>query len=325
MSPEQHFVGRFLNFVRSKARYAAVGCVAGLAAGIVYLHIASATYTAILVVGPTSAVPAQAGLGNLSSLSLGSLGGLGAKISSFVGGNSGSAVAPFDAFQQSLTSNELAERLLHRSDLMHRIFYHEWNEDTKQWQEPPGIVPTLKAAVRYVLGLPKWHAPDAFSVQRFLSDKLAKTPQPGSSMIELSFEFKDPTVAREFLQAVYDDSDQIVRRIDLDRSTKIIESINRDLASSTTLSASAKQYLIQFLDQEYQVKALAKADAAYAADIFDSISVSPRPTSPVPVPALVLGAFLGIIGGLLYPQSLLRRKSLAKPGAPSSTAGAIGA
>jgi hypothetical protein len=279
-----------------------------------------------MVVGPTSAVPAQAGLGNLSSLSLGSLGGIGAKITSFVGGNSGSAVAPFDAFQQSLTSNELARRLLRHSDLMHKVFYHEWNGAAGRWQQPSGLVPSLKSAVRYILGLPQWHPPDAYTVEKFLDNNLAKTPQPGSAMIALSFEFQDPTVARDFLQAVYDESDRIVRNIDLYRSTKIIESVNRDLSDSTTLSASARQDLIQFVDQEYQVKALARADAAYAADVFDALSVSPRPTSPTAPAALILGAILGIIGGLLYPLLCsLIGAAVAKPAklsAPkSSTAG----
>lgn len=298
-----------------------IGACLGLALGIVYLHVATKYYTATIIVGPTSAVPAQAGLGNLSGLSLSSLGGLGSKISSFVGGSSDSAVAPFDAFQQTLTSRELAYRLLAQPELVRRIFYQVWNEKERRWQEPTSITHAVTALLKSVLGMPSWHPPDVDTVEQYLEDKIAKTPLPGSSMISLSFEFENPVTARDFLNAVYEQSDLIVRNMDLERSNKVIQSINEELSASAPPSASAREYLIQFLDQEYQVKALARADVAYAASVFDPISVSLRPTRPTVAPAILFGILLGGIGGMICSHlNLARRSSGKSPHAKGSVA-----
>jgi uncharacterized protein involved in exopolysaccharide biosynthesis len=267
--------------------------------GLIYLHLDTKEYTASIVVGPTSAVPAQAGLGSLSGLSLGGFGGITAKISSFVGGNSGSPVAPFDAFQQTLTSKALARRLLMRQNLMQRVFFKSWSNREQRWRQPTGIGSWLKNAVRALLGLSPWHPPDEDSVEDYLEKNLAKVPQPGSSLIELSFEFQDPQVAQEFLRAIYSEADNIVRGMDLKRSTEVIKSVNAEL-NDGTLSASARQTLIQFLDQEYQVKSLASANVSYSADVFDDASVTTRPTSPTPLPVLLIGVAIGGLLGLAF-------------------------
>ena len=309
LESDDHIAAKVGRYLSSRWQAIAIGGLIGFLAGILYLQFGPKYYTASIVIGPTSAVPAQAGLGNLSSLSLSSLGGLGAKISSFVGGDSSSAVAPFDAFQQTLTSNILARRLLTHPELMHRLFPESWNAQSCRWEEPSGVAPMIKDIARGILNSPAWHPPDADSIEDYLNKNLAKVPQPGSSLIQLSFQSEDPSVARDFLKSVYQDLDAIVRNIDLDRSSEIIKSINNELKNSGPLSANATDAVIQFLDQQYQVVAFARANVAYSAGVFDDLAVSARPTSPLPGPTLLFGVLLGTCGGLIFTHLARRQNS----------------
>ena len=296
-----HLLIRWLRFVSRAKGHIAGGILCGLVAGLAYLSLAKPYYTASMTVGPTSAAPAMAGLGNLSSLALGGLGqGLAGKITSVLSGaGSSQPVAPFDAFQSTLTSTVLAEHLVQNQDLMHRIFYNDWNAQDRKWEEPPGVISKLKDFARLILNLPGWHPPDAESVTLYLSHNLEIEPMPGSSLVQLSFEFEDPAAARDLLAAIYADSESIVKNMDYVQSTRLISMMDASVTDESSLPESAKQDLFTFLSQEYQIKLLTTAKIAYAAGVFDPLYVTPRPTWPRPLPVFLIGALAGLLAGLI--------------------------
>lgn len=300
-SGEQHLLTHFVAFSKRSARHVGIGALLGIISALLYLPIATRYYEASITVGPTSAPPAMAGLGNLSGLALGGLGGgVASKLSSIIGTGGNNPVAPFDAFHSTLSSTALATRLAKRQALMHRLFSRYWNERDQKWEEPSGLTSWFKDMGRRILSLPPWSPPNTDSIANYVSNNIEIQPVSGTALITLSFKFEERSVARDFLTAVYTDAEDIVRDMDLTRSEQLITMINAQLVSSDNLPDSTKQDLISFLSQEYQTKILTTTKVAYAAAIFDPLYVSPQPYWPLPRVVLLIGTFAGALLGLMW-------------------------
>jgi hypothetical protein len=259
----------------------------------VAMHFMTPRYTASMLV---ASLPENSG-GGLSALAgnstLQSLAG-----SVGMGGVGGAQTENFNRFIQSLSSNELAERLARDPRIMHHLFWRQWDTEHQRWRQHVGLLAFLSDLYRSYLKLPPWHPPGAQELSEYLSRALSVSPVPRSQFQQVDFVDRDPAFAQAILQRVYRESEDILRIAAASTARKQSAYIERRL-ESTTMNADNRVALIQ-LDVDIERKRmLAESNAPFAADILDPPHVGNLPTSPKPVLYLALAAMFGLIAGLV--------------------------
>lgn len=257
----------------------------------IWLRVATYRYTASLTLMPAQA--SGSALGRLSGL-----GGMAAMAGLSLPQDSGSI--NMTLFTEGVHSRELADRMIHRRDLMHVIFAPEWNPEKQQWQDPSlgGVSPGRVA--KAVLGAPvyRWVPPDGARLQEFLMRHLKVSPDKETGFVTLSFDDADPAFAARLVDAVAADMNGIIQRQALQRSTENIAYLTRQLKDTTVLEQ--RLAIVQALTEQEQKRMMANASAPYAADPIGTASASLRPTSPKPILVVAAAFFGGLMAGFLF-------------------------
>lgn len=256
-----------------------------LAAGVIYLHMATYRYTVALRVAPTAT-------DNGSLLS--KFGGLAAAAGINVPTSKG--VSPFDLYVESITGRNTADALARDTPLMHTMFGDQWDAVGRRWHEPTS---TGYQAVRWlkgVAGIPvtPWHRPGGGEVADYLERKVTLIRDAKKSIATIQIVHADPRFASRLLAELHENIDSTLRRRSLARSREYISYLTTKL-SQVQLNEH-REALAQALGEEERNLMMSSARSAYAAEPFGPVNVSLKPTEPKP--ALVLG-FALILGCLV--------------------------
>ncbi|WP_439533201.1 hypothetical protein [Polymorphobacter sp.] len=238
-------------------------------------------------------IAAQAG-GGLAALA-GSLGG-------------GDAAPPFRYFLDGLSTPEVAARLAEDPVIMHQIFGGEWNPETRQWEEPHGLLRILGKTLFGALGLPAfaWTPPDAERLQAYIDDAVNVRRSVKSPLVTITFDHWDRAFAASFLNRLVATADAELRATNAARTAANIAYLSERLAA--TPQSDARESLVAALAEEERSAMLSAAELPYAAEPFAPASVGRWPSRPRPLPLLVAGLIAGLLIGAALAVWLDRRR-----------------
>lgn len=270
-----------------------------LVLAVFYLHFATYKYTATLLLVPTQGQN-QTGSGSGQLSGLASLAGID------LGGSQN--VSPFTLYPEIMKARIVADNFAARyPGLMHRLFPTQWNPATRQWRDPGGSLHVFAGFVKSILGFPPrpWAAPSGADVQELIRTRVQATPDSKKPILTVTFEDKDADLARQFLTALHESTDRVLREETLDRSTKYAHYLGNQLLS--VQQTDLRQVLTNSLSQQETLLMMSNSDTPFAAQpVGDSVS-SQRPTSPNPamvlLAAMIMGAILGSARAYFAPSS----------------------
>jgi len=272
-------------------------CAAFLVFGVLYLHFATYKYTATMVLVPTQGQNQGGAMSQLGSLA--SLAGIDLP--------AGQNVSPFTLYPEVMKTRIVADSLAtHYPGLMHRLFPDQWDEDTKRWRDPAGVLKDMKNVVKAVLGFPPhpWTAPSGADVQELMRRRAQATPDSKKPILTLTFSDKDPVLAREFVEALHASTDEVLRQQTLYRSQKYARYIENELLS--VHQADLRQVLMNSLSQQEMLVMMSNSGTAFAAEPVGRAVSSVLPTSPNPTISLLVLGVLGAGFGMAWAYFGLR-------------------
>jgi uncharacterized protein involved in exopolysaccharide biosynthesis len=262
---------------------------------VIYLQIATYTYTAELKLSPVK-----------QSLNIGSeLSGL-ASIAG-IALPKGLGQSSFGLYLETIRSRSVADALAKRQDLMKVLYKKEWNEDTQTWQENTNLFTPAIRLAKTLLGIRNYPytPPDGARLQVYLNDYVRASENNRTTVVTVSYNNENSSFAVAFLDALHKEVDNELREKVLTRTNEYIKYLSRQLLTVTI--AEYRETLIQVLTEQEKTRMMASSDAPYAADVVGIPSASFRPTFPLPIPvllgALVIGIFMGILIVLFSPSA----------------------
>jgi hypothetical protein len=273
-----------------RGRLIVAGAVAlGILAAIIYLHLATYTYTTTLTLIPTQ--PQQRDLG-------GQLGGL-AAVAGINLPATPTAVSPFTVYPETAQTRQVAADMIRVwPEVMPALFGGQWNPETKTWHEPSSLSRTILGVLRPILGIPayKWRAPGAPELQQYIASAVGVGQDKKKPILTISLSNKDPDFARKFILTMHQSTDRVLRRMTLDRAKKYAGYL--EIKLMTTQTSVVRDVLTQSLSEQETLVMMGNADTDFAAQPLSPPESSLRPTRPVPVIVLLVGILLGLFAGV---------------------------
>jgi hypothetical protein len=282
-------------------------CIAlAVAAGIVFMHMATPKYQAEI------RVTASGTTGSDSSRRLGGLGGLAALAGVGLDVSGGSAT-PFQIYLDTLTSHTLAEHLSSDRRIMTTVFADEWNAPTGTWIRPSGFVSGAVRGLKQLAGgSTQWRAPDAARLQEYLSGKIdVVVPGPKDAPITaISYLHKDPAFAGYLLTRLNGLTDSIVRKNAQERAKSYVDYLSRRL--ETSIIPEHRKAISDTLLTQEQSLMMASSALPFSASIVEEPTVTRSPVWPklsqVLTSCMLVGFLLGAVLVLCDVYLLPRRR-----------------
>lgn len=288
-------VTAILRWVGQKWPYMLAGAFVGLVLAIVYLRVATYTYTVSMKVTPV-ANPQTASTGRLSQLA--NLAGVN------LGGGLSGGEGNFEIFLDGLTSRQTASSLAKEQALLQDLFADEWDEDRKIWVRPSNVSNMAADIADTLLGRARqpYNGPTAADVENRL-DRIVRVAEGQDSMISLvTVNVEDPALGTDLLLFLSNTSNADLKERSRARSQAYIDYLE-DAVATTTIAEQRAAY-VQILSDQAKVLMIASSGLPYAADLLEPPFASRRPTLPNPVLILLLGAIVGTLSGLLAAAAL---------------------
>jgi uncharacterized protein involved in exopolysaccharide biosynthesis len=255
---------------------------------VLFLHIVTYRYTITMQVSPVDS-------GNTAQRS--SLGGAFAALT----GNLTQDTNRIELYMAALTSIRVATAISNKPEIMHRLFYKEWDLTTQTWKSTSqGPLLVLANGLKKLLGFPppkEWSPPDAKSVLDLLEKQLVIDYRPNRPLVTISYRHKDPRFGVEFVEAIHEAADAQLREAVLYRSTAYIDYLLKELQSVSVVPY--RDALAQVLAQQELQRIQTQAGVPYAIEVFAPPTASPRPTTPQALVVLVAAALTGLIISVL--------------------------
>jgi hypothetical protein len=237
---------------------------------VLFLHLVTYKYTITMQVSPVDSGSAEqkSGLGGAFAALTGSL---------------TPDVNRIELYMAALTSIKVAKAIADKPDIMHGLFYKEWDSTTQSWHPPRGPLPALISGLENLLGFPPkaWAPPDAKSVLELL----------------ITYRDKDPRFGVALVEAIHEAADGQLRKAVLFRTTAYIDYLLKELQSIDVVPY--RNALAQVLAQQELQRIQTLADVPYAIEIFSPPTASPMPTTPLAPVVLVATALAGLMLSVL--------------------------
>lgn len=261
--------------------------VLGLA--ILYLNVATYTYTASIKIASVDAVDRQRPGGALSGLAAAAGIGLRDPLSD----------PQFELYIEGLSSVETAKVLEQDPRIMHTIYGPLWDEKNQRWREPTGFRRDAVAFIKTILGIRTfaWQPPDAGRLANYISSNLQITRSKDTIITTVSFVNEDREFALFFIKKLHDVVNEKLRRRAIMRSTASISYLKQQL--DVIQVSEYRQALLQALSEQERVRMTASSGLPFAAEIISGPDASGFPDKPRASITLVLAVLLGGTLGLL--------------------------
>jgi uncharacterized protein involved in exopolysaccharide biosynthesis len=253
---------------------------------VLFLHLVTYKYTITMQVSPVDSGSAEqkSGLGGAFAALTGSL---------------TPDVNRIELYMAALTSIKVAKAIADKPDIMHGLFYKEWDSTTQSWHPPRGPLPALISGLENLLGFPPkaWAPPDAKSVLELLTKQIIIEYQPNRPLVTITYRDKDPRFGVALVEAIHEAADGQLRKAVLFRTTAYIDYLLKELQSIDVVPY--RNALAQVLAQQELQRIQTLADVPYAIEIFSPPTASPMPTTPLAPVVLVATALAGLMLSVL--------------------------
>jgi uncharacterized protein involved in exopolysaccharide biosynthesis len=268
--------------------------------GVAFLHIVTYKYTITMQVSPVDS-------GNIAQRS--SLGGAFAALT----GNLTQDTNRIELYMAALTSIRVATDISNKPDVMHRLFYKDWDNATQNWKPAAhGPLLALTGGLKKLLGFPPaklWSPPDSKSVLDLLEKEVVIAYRPNRPLVTITYRNKDPRFGVDFVEAVHQAADAQLRETVLYRSTAYIDYLLKELQSVSVVPY--RDALAQVLAQQELQRIQTQANVPYAIEVFAPPTASPRPTNPQAPVVLVAAALAGLMIAVLLALTTRVRPSVS--------------
>lgn len=234
--------------------------LAGLAVGLIYLASTPHKYAVsaqLIAIPPWLALQSQAATTNLS-------------ISSLL---QSSLTDLSDLFEASLKNRQIYENLDMTMRAREHYFNAMWDSANQKWHPPPGLRGLIKKStigLRSVIGYPAWTGPSIDDLRDLLIDRM-KVSRTGDDRILIELKSLDPSIDKQMLQFVIDESDRLVRTQMIRYTEQTIDNLRTQLA--TYNDVSLKSAIATRLAGQMATKAMLEGNRIISLD-FSTIQVS---------------------------------------------------
>ena len=255
---------------------------------VIFLQSATYYYTAKLLLVPTQA-QSQSGLGQLGGLA--SLAGI-----NFAGMQQN--VSPFSLYPVTLTSGAVADDLAsHSPEIMHRLFKAQWNEHTRKWTPPSGVVHNVASVLKMMFNPrpEQWTPPSGAQLQELIAARVQTQQDAKKPILTISFADPDPVFARYFVEKLNESTDRVLRRMALDRSSQYARYLQEQLA--TVQQVDLRLVLVNSLSTQETLIMMGNSNTSFAAQTLGPAASSLRPTYPSPLLIFLLSIIVGVLLG----------------------------
>lgn len=262
-----------------------------VALAVLYLNIATYTYTAQIKVASVDLVERQRGGGALSSL---------AAVAG-VGFREPLSDPQFELYIEGLTSAETAEVLVQDPRIMRTIYRGFWRESEQRFVEPP---PSLRQSVtngiKGVLGLPiyPWQEPNALRLSSYLTMNIQISRSKDSIISTITFVDEDRDFGVYFLETLHNTVNERLRQRAIRRSTASIKYLKEQL--DIIQVSEYRQALLQALSEQERIRMTASSGLPFAAEIISGPSSPENPDRPRALVTLALAILLGGVLGTMF-------------------------
>ncbi|MBV7257578.1 hypothetical protein KCG44_12365 [Pacificimonas sp. WHA3] len=273
-----------------------------LVATIIYLHSATPTYRASMVVSPIFSDDNGAGGGLARYTDLASSIGLD------IGGQNN--LTHFSLFMETLQSYELAERLGRDQQLLPELYPALWDADAQRWRDPDSVRSAPVRWIRALLNRPPTSSPNLVDLQKYLKTDLT-VDDPPTPFKTISYSNSDPEFAAAFLQSVYENADSAVRENVRQRATQEARFIEGLLAGSSV--SEHRLALSDLLAQKQRLIMMSSIDLPFSAQLQQPPVTANDPASPRPLLLIVMSIFFSIVLGFFIVIALSSKRSNEQP------------
>lgn len=220
---------------------------------------------------------------------LGQLGGIAALAGASLGG--GDKVTDFDKYQFLLTSERLAAYHVEKRNILPIVFSAKWDSSTRQWKRPSGFSQTVRDIVYPMFGLDPWTSPDYRMLARHYARSLTTRGISDTGLVEIAYEDTDPERARYVLEAIFEDTNTLLRDEAKAQAESKAGYLRMQLGQADVIEYRVN--LAALLAREEQVLMLTSTSGPFAADLVQPYVVSPQPTSQRPLVFAIVAALVG--------------------------------
>ena len=250
--------------LKHKVMIFSVVVLAGVAALVVSLRMPD-IYRSECTIAPTAREKSVGGLA--------ALGGVGAIIASEAGiGGTGS----LDQFDVVLKSRELSNTIIQQYNLLPILFEDAWDYQTNRWKNKPPKREDIQKAVQNVLTI--------------ASDKK-------QNVMRVSFENKNPKMAREILNYYIVGLSEFLRRQTLEDAAAQKEHLSQQLAKTT--DPLLKNRLYELIARRMEEETLAKVQKYYSFNVIDPAFVPEKKFKPRRAQVCILSVVVALFVAIL--------------------------
>jgi hypothetical protein len=254
---------------------------------IIYLHVASYTYTSTMTLIPTQSQQRDM---------TGQIGGLAALAGITMPGES--TASPFTVYPETAHTRQVAADMIRNwPGVMALVFKDQWDPEKNTWHPPQSFVHSISGFLKPVLGIPiyEWHPPKAAELQQYIVQNVGIAQDKKKAMLTLTLNSPDPDFSRKFIQELHGSTDHVLRLMTLDRAKKYAVYLEKQLAVEQ--ASAVRDVLTRSLSDQETLIMMGNSDTDFAAQPLGPAESSTRPTNPVPLFVLAIGLLIGLVVG----------------------------
>jgi hypothetical protein len=210
-----------------------------------------------------------------------------------LGGGGGAGGQQFDEFQYKLTSPSVVRAANRDGKLYSWLYGSDWNPETRTFQRPSGLGPSLRAAIRRFFRRPEWYPPDEVLTSELLSKRVLIEAMPKSALMRIRYENADPVIAVNVLRRLFAEADRELRNAQRARLKAQIANANEMLAATQVADYRAAMAQVLATSQYRLMNVPDNID--YSAQNVETPFVSPVPVSPKPALTLAIVAVVTVL------------------------------
>ncbi|MBU4449627.1 MAG: hypothetical protein KKD99_13655 [Proteobacteria bacterium] len=255
--------------------------LAGVAAVVISLLMTN-IYRSEATIAPTTQEKSGGGLA--------ALGGFGAMIAAEVGIGATGSLEQFDVV---LKSRDLTNTIIREKNLLPVIFDESWDVKTGKWKEAaePSLLEKAKAKVLAALKEIIGPTPDEKEKNKDVSknptlqdaykpiqDMLSVKPDKKTNVMQISFESKDPEMARTILNYYIVGLSEFLRRQTLEDAAAQQVHLTQQLSKTT--DPLLKNRLYELIAKQIEKETLAKIQRYYSFNVIDPAFVPEKKFKP---------------------------------------------
>lgn len=255
-----------------------VGLTISVAAGLLYLFLASPYYVVTMSVMPTNSAQSTGGL-------------MQPYLSSFLSGRAGGN-PKFEVFLQILTGPATSETLIKsRPNIIKQMFPARWNASADKWiYEPPSFFERMLGRNYHVI------APNYADVSAYLTKNIEVSNSVSSPLTTLRVKTFNPRFGVILLRDTYLAAEEVLRHNQKAYSKIKLEFLLRRLSRSNKKDEEAT--LIKLITEQEKNLMLLSKRLPYVAQVVEPPQLPVIPAGPSPVKTLLVSIIIGLFFGV---------------------------